>query len=250
MSAKPVPYFLRVLNRLIRPFDLEVARSQFILNRVKSGEFAWLRNQHVATVLDVGANTGQFAAMIRAILPDAYIYSFEPLRGCFNALQEQTRSLKNIQCFHCALGSSNGKTTIHANEFSPSSSLLTMSDLHKESFPYTKNTVEETIEIRTLDSFLPELRLQKKVMVKIDVQGFELNVLRGAEAALANVDILIIETSFYELYVGQPLFEEVHRHMTERGFSYRGNFDQVYSAVSGEVLQADAIYIRRGESTP
>ena len=121
-----------------------------------------------------------------------------------------------------------------------------MSDLHKNAFPYTKNTAKETVEVRTLDSVLPQLQLRKNVLAKIDVQGYELDVLRGAEETLAQVDMLILETSFYELYLGQPLFEEVYRYMKEKGFSYRGNFEQVNSAVNGEVLQADAIFVRKG----
>ena len=228
----------------MRPYDFELGHSQYLPNRIKSGEFDWLRQRDIKTVLDVGANTGQFATIINTILPESFIYSFEPLQQCFTSLQQNTKRIENIKCFRFALGHEQAEVMMHANEFSPSSSILEMADLHKNAFPYTKNSTNEPVEVRTLDSVLPQLELQKNVLAKIDVQGYELDVLRGASEALRLIDTLIIETSYYELYASQPLFDDVYSFMAKNGFIFRGNFDQVKSAANGEVLQGDAIFTR------
>lgn len=228
----------------MRSSNFEIGSSQFLPNRIKSGEFDWLRQRDIKTVLDVGANSGQFATMINTILPEAYIYSFEPLEQCFKSLQQNTEEIENIQCFRFALGHENSHVMMHANEFSGSSSILEMADLHKTAFPYTKNSTEEPVEVRTLDSLLPQLRLRKNVLAKLDVQGYELNVLRGAEEALSQIDILVVETSFYRLYENQPLFDDIYAYLSKKNFKYRGNLEQVMSATNGEVLQADAIFTR------
>jgi FkbM family methyltransferase len=228
----------------MRFFDVELGRSQYLPNRIRSGEFDWLRQRDIKTVLDVGANTGQFATMINAILPEAFIYSFEPLEQCFKSLRQNTEEIENIQCFRYALGHENAQVMMHANEFSPSSSILEMADLHKTAFPYTKNSTEEPVEVRTLDSLLPQLRLRKNVLAKFDVQGYELNALRGGEEALTQIDILVVETSFYRLYENQPLFDDIYGYLSKKNFKYRGNLDQEKSATNGEVLQTDAIFTR------
>lgn len=244
MIPRKLPFGVRIINRAIRFSDFELGHSQFLNNRIKSGEFNWLRQRNIKTVLDIGANTGQFATMIHAILPETTIYSFEPLDQCFEVLKLKTERIPMIQCFHCALGGENTEAVIHANEFTPSSSLLQMTGLHKKSFPYTINAIDEKVQVRTLDSVSPELDLCRTVLAKIDVQGFELNVLQGGEKTLSDIDIIIVETSFERLYENQPLFDDLYQYLQNRGFRYRGNFDQVVSVTNGEPLQADAIFSR------
>ncbi len=82
------------------------------------------------------------------------------------------------------------------------------------------------------------------VLMKVDVQGFELDVLAGAETTLQRVDVLIVETSMVELYERQPLFHEVYEFLRARGFVFAGSFDQILDPSGGAVLQADAIFLR------
>lgn len=244
MIPRKLPFVARAINRLFRFSDYELGYSQYLVRRIEAGEFRWLQHRNIKTILDIGANIGQFANMIHSIIPEASIYSFEPIEKCFKSLQMNTSHFPKIQCFCCAVGDKNATTVIHTNEFTPSSSLLKMADLHVKSFPYTRNTIEEEVQVRTLDSLLSQTPLEPNVLAKIDVQGFELNVLRGSQETLLKVDILLVETSFYRLYENQPLFDDVYQYLRSRGFSYRGNFDQVVSVTNGEVLQADAIFIR------
>jgi len=132
---------------------------------------------------------------------------------------------------------------IHHNEFSASSSILQMGNRHRDAFPHTQNAVDENISVCVLDEVAKDLELEGRVLAKIDVQGYELNVLLGAERTLPLIDILIIETSFEELYEGQPLFYDVHQFLHDRHFRYAGAFHQMFNPSDGAMLQEDSIFV-------
>jgi len=205
--------------------------------------FLWLTSLGVRTVFDVGAHTGEFARMIHDILPDAVIISFEPLAEPFELLKHNMASIPKFRAFNCALGAETSTKEMHHNEFSPSSSLLAMADLHKESFPFTKRVAGELVEIRRLDDVARSLGAEEEILIKIDVQGYEEKVLFGGEDLVSRARVLIIEVTFKTLYEGQPLFDDIYKHVSQKGFKYMGNFDQLLSPVDGSVLQADAIFI-------
>lgn len=194
------------------------------------------------TVLDIGANSGQFAAIARTFCPEATIVCFEPLADCIRELQERVGKDPRTRIVPVALGSRTGESVIHRSVFSPSSSLLPMGQLHRAEFPHTAQTVEETIQLRRLDDLAPELDLRPPLIAKIDVQGYECEVLRGGELTLRRCAAVIVEMSNYALYEGQPLFDEVYLRMRELGFGYRGNIDQLHSPADGRILQFDGLF--------
>ncbi|MBI3006521.1 MAG: FkbM family methyltransferase [Ignavibacteriales bacterium] len=212
---------------------------------IARGKYSWLQEMDIATVLDIGANTGAFAEMMRQILPQAMIYSFEPLESCYKQLISKAPVLRPMQCFQFALGQEHAIKTMYRNDYSPSSSLLPMGKRVHEAFPFTRHAVEEQIVVRSLDEVAGELFLKKPILLKADVQGYELNVLTGAEKTLPMIDILILETSFVELYVGQPLFDEVYQFLHDRRFSYSGSLGQILDPSKGVILQEDSIFVRR-----
>jgi FkbM family methyltransferase len=233
------------INSALRYAGYRLARIPSLDGDIASGKFRWLSEYAAATVLDIGANEGQFAEMARRVFPGAIIYSFEPLRDCHAILEEKSASLQPMRCFRCALGKEAGTAMIHHNDFSPSSSLLPMGSRHREAFPHTRNAILEAITIRLLDDVAPELTLVTPILMKVDVQGFELDVLAGAVHTLPRIDTIIVETSFVELYEGQPLFQEIADFLRARGFTYMGNLEQVTDPSNGAILQADAIFARR-----
>ena len=232
------------INNFLHHFGYQLSKYPFSKRQIDSGYFKWLQNFGINTIIDVGANEGQFIQKISGILPEAHIYSFEPLKDPFRKLKKNIQEGKNITLFNFALGDEEKETIINRNDYSPSSSLLELTDLHTDAFPITKKIKEENISIKVLDKIADDLELIKKVMMKIDVQGFELNVLRGSENTLKNVDIILIETSFYELYKNQPLFKDIFGFLNDQGFNYFGSFEQLYDERDGKILQADSIFIR------
>lgn len=204
----------------------------------------WIRRFGIETVIDVGANTGQFSSAVHIVCPTAKIYAFEPLPDCVERLQERMKSVPRFQAFATAVGNDSGTVRMHRSNFSPSSSLLEMTSVHKEAFPWTAETSETDVKISTLDSFLPVLDLTEKVLLKIDVQGFEREVLLGAVQILQKAALVFVETSFGHLYEGASAFSDIYESMVSSGFEFRGFLDQLEHPNTGQPLQGDAIYVR------
>lgn len=205
-------------------------------------QWRFLQKCDVRTIIDIGANTGQFATMIHRVCPLAKIISFEPLKDCFKELQSNLGGLPNVDVCNFALGDDDGAVEINRSNFRPSSSVLEMGDLHKRDWPESVAHSKELIQMRRLDGVLSNDRLAPELLVKIDVQGYELNVIRGGRRVLSRTSVAVIEVSFRELYEGQPLFEDINRAMTDLGFRYIGNVEQYASKIDGQILFADAIF--------
>jgi hypothetical protein len=120
-----------------------------------------------------------------------------------------------------------------------------MAELHKAAYPFSAGSSVDETPLETLDSVASRLALEPEILLKIDTQGYEKQVLAGAAQTLPRVKLIIVETSFAELYVGQARFPEIYALLAERGFEYRGAWDQFTSPKDGMPLQQDAIFVRR-----
>jgi len=196
--------------------------------------------------LDIGANTGQFALQFHRLLPDATIYSFEPLEECYKMLLKKMRHSPKFHAFNFALGDKNGDVPIYRNDYTPSSSLLSMKELHKQAFPFTIHATAQSIPIRRLDDIADKLDIVENILVKIDVQGTEDKVILGGEKLISRASILILETSFQRLYQGQPLFDDIYTLLKSKGFVYSGTEHTIRNPNDGGILQCDSIFCRTG----
>jgi FkbM family methyltransferase len=213
-----------------------------IVKLVRPENNLWLQNRGIKTVLDVGANTGQFANRVNEILPNVKIISFEPIKKCFDELLANTRSI-NVTAFNVALGEENTHQEINISAHSPSSSLLKMADLHTEVFAGTNFVEKETITVKKLDDLFNGLAVNGKFMVKIDVQGFEDRVIKGGIETLKKADSILIETSFEELYEDQLLFDGIYKLLTGIGFIFKGNVTQAINKKDGRILYAESFFV-------
>lgn len=205
---------------------------------------AWLSELGITTVLDIGANVGQFSTSVRKALPDARIYAFEPIEECFAALSHNMREDNLVQCFPYALGSEDGSTVFNKNDFTPSSSLLPLTNTHVAEFPRTAKTSATKVEVRRLDSVAPTLDLSGPLLVKMDVQGFELHVVEGGRETLPRANVIITEVSFAEFYKGQPSFDDLYRELRNLGLNFCGVVGQIHSTRDDRPLFCDALFIR------
>ena len=204
----------------------------------------WLRDLNIKTILDIGANTGQFCHRISQVFPQARIYCFEPLADCYEELVKNNAFNHHFQAYNVALGDEKGQVAIHRNEYSPSSSVLPMANLHKTNFAFAVQSQSETIQVERLDDLAGQLKLTPPILIKVDVQGFEDRVIRGGKAVFGMASVVICELSMEKLYEGQPLFHDLYEQLTQMNFHYKGNFEQLLSPVDGRVLQADGIFMR------
>lgn len=204
----------------------------------------WFQQLGIQTVLDVGSHVGSFAYAMRHILPQVQIYSFEPLQDNYARLVKNLAPLGNFEAFNTAIGEHVGELEFHRSDFSPSSSALEMGELHRQTFPESAHSTTLRVPVACLDDYLDKIKLTAPVFLKIDVQGYEDAVLRGAGQILQQVDLIEIEVSYRLLYTGQVLFDGIHQLLTQAGFRFAGNLDAMLSPLDGSILQSDALFIR------
>ena len=224
---------------MVKPWGMELAYSHLVIR--PETQHDWLKELCIKTVLDIGANTGQFATKIRDILPEAFIYSFEPLRDAHALLLSEMGTDPAFKAFNFALGDESTTTKINRSRSSASSSLLRMLGLHTAAWPFTAETGTEETELRRLDAV--DLLIAPRLLVKIDVQGFEDKVIVGGRNTIGAAACVVTEVSFQRLYEAQPLFDDIYRMLRDMGFEYRGNWEQLPDPRDGTLLQADAIFV-------
>src|SRR5829696_5035677 len=231
----------RIVKRPLNLLGLDLVRYN---PRYSLGEYAYVASLDIKTVIDVGAHTGEFARMIKGILREAAIFSFEPLKREFASLQQQMQNGAEFTAFNCAVGDRNETVEIHRSSYAQSSSVLPMAQIHKDAFPVSAGHTAETVEVKRLDDVLRDFELRPEILIKIDVQGYEDKVIAGAADTIDKAKAIIVEVSFRELYEGQPLFETIFELLSGNGFKYMGNLYQLLSPVDGAPLQADALFVR------
>ena len=234
----------KLINSVVGMSGYQFGRVPSVALDISRGHYEWLRSRNIRTVLDVGANTGQFAMMIREVLPGAAIYSFEPLEEAFSKLLLTGRQLGNMHCMQMALGERSGEADMHRNAALASSSLLPIGTRHLKAFPHATEATRETVRIRSLDEVCSSLTLEKNILLKLDTQGYELAVLKGAGTTLQQVDTIIVEASFVPLYQDQPLFHDIYDFLHSRSFDYHGSLEKAIDPSNGEVLWEDALFRR------
>lgn len=202
----------------------------------------------IDTVLDIGANIGQFAQELRNDIGFAdRILSFEPLSSAFELLKATAKATADPawEVFNIAIGDTEAKQEINVAGNSYSSSFLNMLPAHEKSAPNSKYIGKELIEIKTLDSLFGDLcKTAKNVYMKIDTQGFESKVLSGAERSLAHINTIQMEMSLVPLYESELLFNDMCALMGRKGYSLVALENGFSDPASGQLLQVDGIFHR------
>ncbi len=193
-------------------------------------------------VVDIGANRGQFALIARKYFPDAKIDSFEPLKEPADRFQALFDNDQFTQLHRLAIGLNEGEAEIHVSSRDDSSSLLPITDTQSMLFPGTAEHETRMIQVAPLKNIIPEQDVQKPALLKIDVQGFELEVLRGCEELLEQFQYIYVECSFVELYAGQAFADEVIAFLRERNFILEGVYNPCYDK-NGRAVQADFFFV-------
>lgn len=195
------------------------------------------------TVVDVGASRGQFALFALKKWPAAEVICFEPIPDAAESLH---RALGGRVVIHrTALGSEDSTHTLNLSAKDDSSSLLKFA-AQAAQYPGTGSVGVVDVPVRTLASHLgPDL--QDPILLKIDVQGYELEVLRGSLPQLERVDEVLCECSFLELYEGQPMASEVISFLAAAGFTLVGVYGMSQSMEGGQ-MQADFLFRRSPDS--
>jgi FkbM family methyltransferase len=213
-----------------------------IFHRVFAGaEHRKVLSSSLATVIDVGANRGQFALAARKWAPNARIVAFEPLPGPATIFRKVFRHDGAVILHQAAIGYASRQQTMHVSARDDSSSLLPISNLQVENFPGTAEVATLDVRVAPLGAFLDAEFIIAPAMLKLDVQGFELEALQGCESLLPRFSHVYCECSFVELYCGQALACDVIDWLSARGFKLAGMFNPAYDK-RGRSLQADLLF--------
>ena len=194
-----------------------------------------------ATVIDVGASRGQFALFALARFPGARIIGFEPLPEARETAHEVLEG-RHVELHGVALGSSRREMKLHVSARDDSSSLLPIGAQQVAAFPGTHETHSTVVRVDVLESYLDDT-ISRPCLLKIDVQGLELDVLKGAGSSLSHVDEVLVEASFTELYTGQALADDIIQYLAEYNF-HLVDVHGLVRALDGTALQADWLFRR------
>lgn len=202
-----------------------------------------IKNKKISFIFDVGANKGQFCLMANYFFPKARIFAFEPLKSpalIFNSIFSNN---KNIKLISCGLSSDEGQKIIYETNKDDSSSFLSPNSLNKKYFSiqskseYKVPTITLNNWIRTSNNSI----MEKSSLLKIDVQGFELEVLIGANDVLNKFSYLIVELSSQILYENQPKAEKIINFLVSNNFSLKKIYNKVTNDYD-DLIQADYLF--------
>lgn len=193
-------------------------------------------------VADVGANRGQFSLVCRRLRPGAAIVAFEPQPGPARVYRQIFADDSLVTLHECALGRERGQMTMNISARDDSSSLLPISRAQTDNFPGTGAIATRQVRIGPLSDFVQLSDLGTHSLLKIDVQGFELEVLKSAETLLPQFDWVYAECSFVPLYEGQALAAEIIGWLDARGFRLAEQFNPSRARADGALLQADLLF--------
>ena len=228
---------LKEVNLQVKPYpDKDLKRRLQIIQHCK-----------IDTLLDVGANAGQYSATMRELGYNKKIVSFEPLKSAFKGLEKSSSRDTNWFIHNYALGNEDCKSVINIANNSYSSSLLNMLPTHLESAPTSQYVGQQDIEEKKLDSIFDTVaQAGDNIMLKIDTQGYEKNVLDGAENSLQHIKIIQLEMSIVPLYENELLFFDMIRFIESKGFVLYSLETGFSNPVTGQLLQVDGIFVRKG----
>lgn len=209
-----------------------------------------LLNAHgTSIILDVGANEGEYGALLRENGYRGRIISFEPLSDPCRVLRRRARADASWTVLPYALGDRTDTATMNiSGNRGASSSILAMLELHADAAPHARYVATERVPVRRLDELWPELVSPgERVFLKVDVQGYEAHVLRGAGSYLKECHGLQIETSFVPLYEGSMVFADAVALIDTLGLTVMAVIPGFTHPRTGQMLQCDLVLIRAAD---
>jgi FkbM family methyltransferase len=196
-----------------------------------------------ASVVDIGANRGQFTLLCAGLYPKARIFAFEPLPGPYAILALIAARHPRIRTHQAAIGPSAGPAQMHVMRPDDCSSLLAPTARQSAIFRGSGHSGVATVALAPLDVFVTARELAPPSLLKLDVQGFELQALKGCAGLLDRFAAVYVECSFERLYADQALADEILAYLAERGFGLKGVYNAVYDG-GGRAVQADFLCAR------
>lgn len=197
-------------------------------------------------VIDVGANEGQFGTRLREQGFAGPIHSFEPVGAVLDILRPKAAIDGDWTVHACALGEASGELTFNIAKATDLSSALLPSDYGRARYRNIAAERQEIVPVRRLDEALPEAALRgRRVFLKMDTQGFDLAVFRGASGILGQVCGLLSEVAFIPIYQGMPDGVEALATYRAAGFDVSGLYPVSRNKRNFALIEMDCVMVRQ-----
>ncbi len=212
------------------------------LGHIDSLELLELLASHPpAVIYDIGANLGTWTCLAKSLYPAARLEAFEPLGQHAAGFQARTQGMAKVHLHGVALGAAASTLEMEVMDFSDASSFLPATASTCAEFNI-RPVRRETVAVYPLDQYRQQHQLPAPDLIKLDVQGFELEVLRGATDCLRAARAVLTEVSFREYYRGQPLFHDVAAFLAAHGFLLQALADP--TPLGAPLGQTDALFLK------
>lgn len=191
-------------------------------------------------LIDIGSNKGQFSLLIKNFFPNIRIYSFEPIKEELEIQKKILSSSKNIKYHNIALGNKNKKIYLNITSRKDSSSILT--PIVKNDNQY-KEIEKRSIKLKRLDDIIDGKLIKQPIVMKLDVQGYELEVLRGSRDLLNYISYIILEISYQKMYENQCSVKKLFDFLNYNNFYELKRCNLSYR--NGNKFQADVLFVKK-----
>jgi FkbM family methyltransferase len=199
------------------------------------------------SIIDIGSAFGNVGIYFATAFPMSKVYCFEPIKESFDKLLENTQPYSNIIPFNIAIGNPVGEfeeAIMHITHNFYSSSILNIDNSNSNEYLSSamKEVKTENVKVASLDTMLQNNKDYFNIM-KIDVQGYELEVLKGAKKTLKSTKIILLEMQNHENYISAPSYHEIDLFLRESGFNLFDIIPSIYN--NRRLYEWDAIYVNK-----
>lgn len=201
-------------------------------NRFLFFQSSYFKSFNPDLIIDIGANSGEFIFNTKSVFNNVHVLAFEPQKQTFASLKTNTSHFKSVEIFNVGLGRKHETVNMFISEFSPASSIVNNE----------VGTQVQEIKIERLDDYIDKIKKFKRILIKIDVEGYELEVLNGANDILSLANYIYIEVRPEHRKIGCS-FDEIFEFLKNKGWRYNGSYDNIFDN-SGELLHFDALFTR------
>lgn len=211
--------------------------------RARWPEISNLRLMRGDVVMDIGANVGDFVECCLAYQPWAVLHAFEPLPGAYQILQQKFSCYAKVFSVNKAVGSETVNLTLKVSRFSEASSFLDQTAVLRDGLYGIDFSVTQELSVQAirLDDYVGQLNVDRIKLLKLDTQGYELEVLKGAIECLPLTEYIYLEGAFKPLYENQPLVNELQKFLKKEKFSLE-RMCAFRTDADGDLLECDMLF--------
>ena len=204
-----------------------------------------IKFHNIRSIIDVGAHEGNFIEKILQRFLFIEAISFEPAKEAFKNLIIRSEKYKNWKILNYALAARDQNMEMNISNYTEASSFLSIEKTLLKFRPELKVVSKELVKCKKIDNFISEFdSLQKPILLKVDTQGYEMEVLKGGNQTLDIIDFVLLEVSTGATYRGQPSLKEVIEYLENKRFKV-WSLDRVFgNRSSGETLQVNILFNR------